>query len=315
MASKRQGIKRYASLLLSLALIFSLSGLAPPGEAEAANSKYKKFFDISKKGAAIPGYSGTKEWIPQGLALVPSKNWIIISHYWGNKDSNQASSISITSSKTNKRIKTLYLYESGSKKHTGHVGGLAVSKKHLWVASGKKVYKIPLSTISSKKDYGNIVMTPYALGHKASYATYSDGILWIGEYMDGEDQGGKQCAPGPKGKLRGYPLTSSDALPPNRKAAYTWSTPDRIQGAVVTKTRVVYSQSCGRNNASKLLIYTRGTKGKAAATPLTMPPMSENIAMRGHDLYVLFESGARKYRNGALPLKHLYIVNARKLKL
>ena len=32
-------------------------------------------------------------------------------------------------------------------------------------------------------------MTPYALGHKASYATYSDGILWIGEYMDGEDQG------------------------------------------------------------------------------------------------------------------------------
>jgi hypothetical protein len=39
-----------------------------------------KFFDISKKGAPIPGYSGTKEWIPQGLALVPSKNWIIISH-------------------------------------------------------------------------------------------------------------------------------------------------------------------------------------------------------------------------------------------
>jgi hypothetical protein len=100
--------------------------------------------------------------------------------YWGNKDSNQASSISITSSKTNKRIKTLYLYESGSKKHTGHVGGLAVSKKYLWVASGKNVYKIPLSTISSKKDYSNIVMTPYALGHKASYATYSDGILWIG---------------------------------------------------------------------------------------------------------------------------------------
>lgn len=313
--SKRQGTKRYAFLLLSLVLIFSLSGLVHPGEVEAASSKYKKFFDISKKGAPIPGYSGTKEWIPQGLALVPSKNWIIISHYWGNKDNNQASSISITSSKTSKRIKTLYLYESGSKKHTGHVGGLAVSKNHLWVASGKNVYKIPLSTISSKKDYSNIVMTPYALGHKASYATYSDGILWIGEYMDGEDQGGKQCAPGPKGKLRGYPLTSSDGFPSNRKATYIWITPDRIQGAVVTKSRVVYSQSCGRNNASKLLIYTRGAKGKAGATPLTMPPMSENIAMRGNDLYVLFESGARKYRNGAMPLKHLYIVNAKKLKL
>ncbi|WP_251035829.1 hypothetical protein [Paenibacillus sp. ISL-20] len=96
------------------------------------------------------------------------------------------------------------------------------------------------------------------------------------------------------------------------RCTYTWSTPDRIQGALVTKSRVVYSQSCGRNNASKLLIYPRGAKGKAAATPLTMPPMSENIAMRGNDLYVLFESGARKYRNGAMPLKHLYIVNALK---
>ncbi|MGG4343456.1 hypothetical protein ABEW73_32965, partial [Paenibacillus lautus] len=58
---------------------------------------------------------------------------------------------SLKSSKTGKRIKTLYLYESGSKKHTGHVGGLAVSKKHLWVASGKNVYKIPLSTILHTK--------------------------------------------------------------------------------------------------------------------------------------------------------------------
>ncbi|MDH6669615.1 hypothetical protein M2277_000259 [Paenibacillus sp. LBL] len=309
------GLKRYLSIGLSLVLIFTLIGFAYPGEAEAASSKYKKFFDISRKGAVVPGLSGNKEWIPQGLALVPSKKWIIISHYWGNTKSKQASSISITSSKTNKRIKTLYLYESGSKKHTGHVGGLAVSKNHLWVASGKNVYKIPLSTIEGKKDYSHVVMTRYALGHKASYATYSDGILWVGEYMDGEDKGSKQCAPGPKGKLRGYKLTSGDDLSLNRKADYTWSTPDRIQGAVVTKSRVLYSQSCGRNNASKLLIYTRGASGKAAATPLTMPPMSENIAIRGNDLYVLFESGARKYRNGALPLKNLYIVNAKKLKI
>lgn len=307
--------KRYVYIFLSILMIFGLSRFTLMQEVEAASSKYKKFFDISSKGAPIPGYSGNKEWIPQGLAIVPSRNWVIISHYWGKKNSNQASSISITSSKTNKRIKTLYLYESGSKKHTGHVGGLAVSESHLWVASGEHVYRIPLSTINSKNDYSNVVMSKYALGHKASYASYSDGILWIGEYMDGQDQGGKQCAPGPQGKLRGYKLTANDDMPSNRKAAYTWSTPDRIQGAVVTKSRVVYSQSCGRDNASKLHIYTQGTSGKAAAAPLTMPPMSEGIAIRGNSLYVLFESGARKYRNGAMPLKHLYIINTKKLKL
>ncbi|EHB56629.1 hypothetical protein PaelaDRAFT_4995 [Paenibacillus lactis 154] len=309
-----RAIKRFTLTMLCAVLLLGMSGLTASGKADAA-SKYKKFFDVSRKGAPIPGLSGNKEWVPQGLALVPSKNWIIISHYWGNKNKNQASSISITNSKTNKRIKTLYLYESGGKKHTGHVGGLAVSKKHLWIASGKNVYRIPLSTLSSKKDYSNIVMSKYSLGHKASCATYADGVLWVGEYMDGEDIGKKQCAPGPKGKLRGYKLTGSDLLPPGRKPSYTWTTPDRVQGAVVTKSRVLYSQSCGRNNASTLLIYTRGTSGKPAATPLAMPPMSENIALRGNDLYVLFESGARKYRNGALPLKNLYIVNLKKLKL
>jgi len=309
------GKKRYVSVLLCIALVLGLTGFTHPGEAAAASSKYRKFFAISTKGAPIPGYSENKEWIPQGLALVPSKNWIIISHYWGNKNSNQASSISVTSSITDKRIKTLYLYESEGMKHTGHVGGLAVSKSHLWVASGKNVYKIPLSTINSQKDYSNIVMSKYILGHKASYATYSDGVLWIGEYRDGQDHGGKLCSPGLKGKLHGYKLTSSDDMPPDQEAAYTWSTPDRVQGAVVTKSRVVYSQSCGRNNVSKLHIYTTGVSGKAVAAPLTMPPMSEGIAMHDQDLYVLFESGARKYRNGAMPLKHLYIMNTNKLKL
>ena len=185
MTRKRQGIKRYASLLLSSSDL-QLKRTCPSGEAEATSSKYKKFFDISKRE---PPFLVTRnQRVDSGGGSCSEQEWIIISHYWGNKDSNQASDISITSDKTNKRIKTLYLYESGSKKHTGHVGGLAVSKTSVGGVR-QKVYKIPLSTISGKKDYGNIVMTPYALGHKASYATYSDGILWIGEYMDGEDQG------------------------------------------------------------------------------------------------------------------------------
>ena len=186
MTRKRQGIKRYASLLLSLVLIFSLSGLASGRPKQPAPNT--KSFSISAKGSRHSWLLRNQRVDSARAGSCSEQEWIIISHYWGNKDSNQASSISITSSKTNKRIKTLYLYESGSKSIPGMSEGLRSAKTSVGGVR-QKVYKIPLSTISSKKDYGNIVMTPYALGHKASYATYSDGILWIGEYMDGEDQG------------------------------------------------------------------------------------------------------------------------------
>lgn len=73
-----RAIKRYMLAMLCMVLLLGMSGLTASGEADAA-SEYKKFFDISRKGAPIPGLSGTKEWVPQGLALVPSKHWIIIS--------------------------------------------------------------------------------------------------------------------------------------------------------------------------------------------------------------------------------------------
>ena len=181
------GIKRYASLLLSLALIFSLSGLAPPGEAEAASSKYKKFFDISKKGAAIPGYSEPKSGFRKGWLLFRARIGSLYRIIGAIRTAIKPAAFRLQAAKPTNVSKPCICMRAGAK-HTGHVGGLAVSKTSVGGVR-QKVYKIPLSTISSKKDYGNIVMTPYALGHKASYATYSDGILWIGEYMDGEDQG------------------------------------------------------------------------------------------------------------------------------
>ncbi|WP_433945095.1 hypothetical protein [Paenibacillus sp. SN-8-1] len=308
----KKWVRQQLAALLCIALILGAFSAWPNTQAEAA-SKYSTFDKVSVKGPAIPGLSGDKEWVPQGLAVVPSKNWVITSHYWGGSGST-ATAIAITSTTTKKRIKTLYLYESSTKKHTGHAGGLAVSKSNLWIASGKTVYKIPLSTLSSKKDYSNVVMKGYPLGHKASYATYAEGVLWVGEYMDGEDVGKKMCDPGPKGHAYAYKLNSKDDLPSKPKAAYSWVTPDRVQGMAITKSRALYSQSCGRNNSSKLLIYTRGAWGKQVSS-LTMPPMSEGIALYGSQLYTNFESGARKYSNGSMPLKNMYIINTTKLKM
>ncbi|MFC0394787.1 hypothetical protein [Paenibacillus mendelii] len=313
---RKRWMKRAAAALLATAFMWVSAAAIHPDVTEAATTKasYGGFNEVSTKGPVIPGLTGSKEWVPQGLALVPDQNWVIVSHYWGKSSANQASVISITSTTTKKRLKTFYLYETSSKKHTGHVGGLAVSKNHLWVASGTSVYKISLSTLSGKKDFSNVVMTEYALGHKASYASYSSGVLWIGEYMDGADKGKAMCSSGPKGKVYGYKLNAQDGLASKPKASYTWSTPDRIQGMALTKDRVVYSQSCGRNHSSKLLVYTQGASGRLIKQ-LTMPPMSEGIALTGNKLYVSFESGARKYANGSYPLKNMYIINTGKFKL
>lgn len=301
------------SSLLCIALVLSSVGIFGMNTVDAATEKYSSFKKVAAKGPTIPGLSGNKEWIPQGLAVVSNKNWVISSHYWGGS-ANKATSISITSTTTKKRLKTLYLYETSSKSHTGHAGGLAVSKKHLWIASGKSVYKIPLSTLSSKKDYSNVVMTKYAVNHKASYATYAGGRLYIGEYMDGEDIGQKGCTAGPKGKVYAYTLNSQDTLVAKQKAAFSWSTPDRIQGMALTPNRAIYSQSCGRNTSSKLLVYQKGASGKQVSS-LTMPPMSEGISLLGSKLYTNFESGARKYSDGSYPLKNMYIINTKKLKM
>lgn len=108
--------------MLCFVLLWTATAVLGPTEAEAKPS-YPEFDKVSAAGPVIPGLNAKNEWVPQGLAVVPGKNWVIVSHYSG-KSSSQASAISITDTKTKKRIKTLYLYENANKKHTGHVGAL-----------------------------------------------------------------------------------------------------------------------------------------------------------------------------------------------
>ncbi|WP_246021864.1 hypothetical protein [Paenibacillus zeisoli] len=299
--------------LLSFILVCG-TFLGTGGKPAAAADSYNAFRNASVKGPLIAGLGEGNTWVPQGLALVPSKDWVITSHYRGQENSWQVSGIVITSTTTNKRIKTLYLYDNPIIPHMGNVGGLAVSKNHLWIVSGFTIYKIPLSTLSEKKDNSRVMMTGYEVNHKASYAAYSDGVLWVGEYMDGKDSGKTTCDAGPNGRLYGYKLNSSDDLSAKPKASYTRATPDRIQGLAISKDYIVYSQSCGRDVSSKLLFYPGSNPAKKLRS-VTLPPMAEGISFSGSVLYTLFESGASKYKGSPYPLKNIYLINTKKLKI
>ncbi|EGL17880.1 MULTISPECIES: hypothetical protein [unclassified Paenibacillus] len=303
---RRKWMRSSVSAILGGTLLFgSLAAFSPATTYAAADkTRYKSFFNAAEEGPIIPGLKSDKKWVPQGLALWTSKKWIIASQYSGND--TEASSISITDKTTGKRLKTFYLYESGGKKHTGHVGGLAVSGRYLWATSGKNAFRIPLTSLTGLPDYSKIVMKKYTLSHQASYATFSEGVLWIGTYT----KGATCTTTGPQGTVYGYRLSANEDLA--SKADYTWKTPDRVQGMALTKDKVMYSQSCGRNNDSKLLIHKRGSGG-AKISQLTMPPMSEGISFYGTDLYVNFESGSKIY-DGRDRLYNFYYLDTIKFK-
>lgn len=191
--------------------------------------------------------------------------------------------------------------------------GVAASAKYIWIASGKSVYQIPVSTVSGKKDYSNVVMKKIRSWRKASYAAYSDGALWVGEYMDGQDIGQSMCKPGPQGKARGYKLNGKGELPANPKATYTWTTPDRVQGMALTKNRV-FTVNPAAATMTAPCSYIRG-EPRATGQLLENASDVRRHLSEGSSLYVLFESGARKYADRKYPLKNMYIINTKKLKL
>ncbi|WP_342591592.1 hypothetical protein [Paenibacillus shirakamiensis] len=313
-SSRKKRLRHYVTLWLGLMVCVGVFAGFNEGQAEAS-IPYSQFKSISEKGPLIAGLSSKESWVPQGLALIQDKHWIITTHYWNSKNRTKASGIVITDSTTGKRVKTIYLHESLFRPHVGNVGGVTVSKTHLWIASGSKIYKIPLQLLSDKKDFSVIVMNGYKLNHKASYTAYQDGVLWIGEYMDGKDSGKVTCVGGPNGKVYGYKLDENDDFASSiPKPMTSWSTPDRIQGLAVTKDQMIFTQSCGRDVSSKLLFYTPGSTGKKTGS-LTLPPMAEGISFWGTQLYTIFESGTHKYAGGIYPLKNIYILDTKKIRM
>ncbi|TCS93949.1 hypothetical protein [Hazenella coriacea] len=300
-----------SKIMTLLMITILVVGLGIPSTAEA--KPYPGFFKTFKAGPKIPLVSKTTSnaWVPQGVEYLPSKNWMLFSYYWSGKGDKPVA-LAVVDLASNKHIKTVYLYETSTKKHKGHAGGVTVSKKHIWLASTGStkgnVFKFKINDLIKAKNGGKLIASKSYKLKSGSYATYYGNVLWVGKYTHGSSG---LCSPNRNGgQIYGYKLNSKDELV-STTPAYTWKTPDRVQGAVMTSNRVIYSQSCGRNNNSTLYSYTKGSKGKQV-NRMTAPPMSEEVAIAKNKLYVNFESGAKEYRgNGKYPLYHVYYANVK----
>ncbi|PRZ16640.1 hypothetical protein CLV36_102353 [Laceyella sediminis] len=280
---------------------------------------------LFKAGPEMPGVKNYG-WVPQGLTYLKSKNWLLISNYWdqGKGAEGHPSTIAVVDKASGKYVKNVYLYEGKGKKHYGHVGGIAVTSNYLWVASttGKHSYLLqyPLSSLISTKSKGNIYPKKvHNLKHATSYVTYHykykknnptpDKQLCIGQWVP--------KSKGSHGNLYCHSLDKNE----NFSAKYTtYQTPTDVQGVefygkdVDNSAYVLYSRSFGRKYDSKLDIYKGfGSKAKKVKS-VTMHSMSEEIVQVGSQLYVSFESGAKKYRRGGKrQTYHLYYGNIKSL--
>ena len=136
------------------------------------SGEYSFYISHFKKGPVIPGLFQSA--VPQGMTYYSDKDLILISNYMFD---TRPSCITAVSMSDGLLKKTLWLLNPDGSPYTGHVGGLAVSEKYLWIASGKGVYSVSLNAFEKQKNNTNLQMENFfPTAVKGSFSTFSDGI-------------------------------------------------------------------------------------------------------------------------------------------
>ncbi len=292
---------------------------------------YEQFDKWRIEGPIIPGLQQTV--VPQGMAYWEEKNLMVISNYMSD---DTAGTLTVINMGDETFYKVLYLFNADKTPHIGHLGGVAISSRYLWIASGSGIYFIDLKTILDTTTKSKIYLPELIETEtKGSFSTFSNNILWIGEFTR---ENGSYSVPeshhivtrdssSHRGWLGGYKL---DALTDminmentiNGKIIpdYIFSIPDEIQGAVFIHDKILLSASYGRKNYSRLLLFHNPMEEKYHKDfntvfktdipfwfldninkigEINVPPMSEAATVYQNTIAVLFESASSKYRDTA----------------
>lgn len=305
---------------------------------------FKQLLELMQPGPIVPGLQ--QDLIPQGLAYIEDKDWFVLSHY---REGGGPSLLSFIDAKTGEMVKYFHLYNENGEVYKGHAGGVAVSKQHAWVSSDQKLYRFKLEDVFNGESNSKLHYTDYIkTDTRASFNAYADGVLWVGEFAHGLDYptnkehkmtnraGGEH-----KAWIMGYKLDEeTDTLDQERmgqrpaRPDYILSVGDRMQGIELLEDQIIMSQSYGRNNSSEIFFHQNVLLEKPHAQvviddvevpvwfldeenliqKLEGPPMSESAIVTDQKLYILFESGADKYRDsGSYPLDRMQYVELDKL--
>lgn len=236
----------------------------------------------------VAGFNATR-MVPQSIFF--TDEYLLISAY--DYDKKLESVIYVMDKETKKYVTTVVL------PHKGHVGGMASDGTNLWLAYGKNVQCLKMSTIEAsevmEKKYTEIYRftTACPLGQTASYVTFYKDRLWVGAYNEQTEK-----------NVYVYQIDNKEETPTLTQTNQMMM-PNRTQGIAFTKNgRMIVSRSCqtkaGRRGfMSQLEVYKPSLdfdqtvlKRKKKKKTVQLPPMNEGVAVDGSYTYVIYESSA-----------------------
>ncbi|MFG1815188.1 hypothetical protein ACGFIF_15580 [Kribbella sp. NPDC049174] len=246
-------------------------------DGPSASNKYDTRFSNS---ASLPRLGS---YIPQGIGTwwnwSGKKNLLLVTMYHPGRKSI----IVGIDPATNKVVGDVEIAET-------HGGGITTAYGWAFVqGSTNGIRKYKLSTLAAKmKESGTPFVSAVGSERKvygASFLTSYGDSLWAGKFNDkGRD------------KMYEYKIKSNGTLVTVNRA---WEVPTKTQGLLVTKGHFIYSTSFGRDKLSNLYVVKRGQPDldKAKLSCFRAPSMSEGLTEFGGRAYLVFESGAYKYRS------------------
>ncbi len=291
---------------------------------------YKNFFKKFKAGFTIPGlFEGI---IPQGICYIGELEAFAVSGYY--EDGLYPSMLMIIDAKSGKLTKAFPLQNVDGKDYFGHAGGLTVSEDYVYITSENNCYICKINSLKELKNGEKLKFeSNFRLNTFGSFACYNNGVLWTGDFIESSDKGreiSRKITTLDSGETfyaycEGYIL--KDGIPDVKKINsettgyipdYIMAIPEQVQGMSFTLSgKIIFSTSYGRKNNSKIYVYDDilltekiGTY-KIEETEIDLlacssdllketiiaPPMAEGITQGEKGQYIIFESGAEKYRN------------------
>lgn len=341
-------MKKWLSILLLLCLCLPLANAETAfvystesvTTCENTSSLYDKFYSSGELSVSIPGCA--QDLVPQGIAYLAEEDWMIIAGY---SSGSRNSAIVAVDMKTNQVAKEIFLKNTDGTAYTGHAGGVCVTEKNIYISNNEQLLRLSLTAFraaeaSAYLPFDEAINVPC----RSSYCQYNDGILWVGEFeyggeyptdnshriktADGRQRAwaiGYQLTSETENELKAECLTAEGAIPD-----LILSTTERIQGITVKDGKIYLSQSYGRRNSSSIYRHVNVLERKADAevtvlgatrpiwfldknsleAVLIAPPMTECLCTIEDAIYVLFESGAEKYRDSKNPMDRVFKLTA-----
>ena len=303
--------------------------------------EFAEFFKSFRSNFITPGLM--EGIIPQGMCFDETTGYFLISGYY--EDGDFPSMIMAVDSNDGKLVGAYPLKTTNGDDYYGHAGGIASSQNTIYLTSGGECYTIPSIDLKNHPNGSALHFKgKFKLNTAGSFACIHNNILWVGDFVESttdDRDAAAHITTLTTGETfyaycEGYLL--NEGLPDTKKINsesngyipdYMLAIPEQVQGMAFTKAeKIIFSTSYGRKNNSKIYIFddilinekvdtitidnksidVLACSSEYLIKEITAPPMTEGMANTQDGVYLLFESGASKYRNhgGKSPVENVY---------